>query len=120
MDRPARFPFTFRIPSWCDSVEMSINGVRAEAVPDQKGFTTLERRFKDGDVLTLVFDMPVEVKPWPEGTVCGSEDHIGSYVMRGPVLYVYENMHGKVPGNPDFRCWSIRPVGKWNFAYTGL
>lgn len=25
-------------------------------------------------------------------------------------------MHGKVPGNPDFKCWSIEPAGEWNYA----
>ena len=51
------------------------------------------------------------------------------YVQRGPLLYsfaipqtktedkkVYANMHGKVPGNPDFKCWSIEPAGEWNYA----
>lgn len=129
MDKPARFPFTFRIPGWCGTVRMEINGKRQDVVTDEKGFATLDRRFSDGDVLKLDFDMPVEIKSWPEGTALGSEEYIGSYVQRGPVLYsyaipaehtvddnVYDNMHGKVPENPDFKCWSIRPAGAWNFA----
>ena len=51
------------------------------------------------------------------------------YVQRGPLLYsyaiaqdktedtkVYENMNGKVPGDPSFKCWSIEPAGDWNYA----
>mgnify|MGYP003461121183 FL=1 len=80
-------------------------------------------------MLTLVLDMPVEVKGWPEGEDPHSDEYVGSYIQRGPVLYsyaipaewseddkVYANMHGKVPGNPDFKCWSIRPSGAWNYA----
>ena len=51
------------------------------------------------------------------------------YVQRGPLLYsyaipqsktedtkVYSYMHGKVPGDPSFKCWNIEPVGDWNYA----
>lgn len=30
---------------------------------------------------------------------------------------VYENMHGKEPENPDFKCWNITPTGDFNYAY---
>lgn len=53
----------------------------------------------------------------------------GLFITRGPLLYsfsvphskeedtnVYANMNGKVPGNPDFKCWSMIPTGKWNYA----
>ena len=51
------------------------------------------------------------------------------YVQRGLILYsyaipqnktedtkVYANMHGKVPGDPSFKCWSFEPSGNWNYA----
>lgn len=51
------------------------------------------------------------------------------YVQRGPLLYsypipqnktedtkVYDYMHGKVPGDPSFKCWNIEPAGDWNYA----
>lgn len=129
MDKSARFPFTFRVPSWCGDAEIRINGSGYDVIPDENGFSTVERRYRDGDVLTLVLDMPVEVKGWPEGADPHSDEYVGSYIQRGPVLYsyaipaewseddkVYANMHGKVPGNPDFKCWSIRPSGAWNYA----
>lgn len=129
MDKSARFPFTFRVPSWCGDAEIRINGSGYDVIPDENGFSTVERRYRDGDVLTLVLDMPVEVKGWPEGADPHSDEYVGSYIQRGPVLYsyaipaewsedykVYANMHGKVPENPDFKCWSIRPAGAWNYS----
>ena len=51
------------------------------------------------------------------------------YVQRGPLLYsyaipqnktedtkVYANMHGRVPGDPSFKCWSFEPADNWNYA----
>ena len=51
------------------------------------------------------------------------------YVQRGPLLYsyaipqiktedtkVYDYMHGKMPGDPSFKCWNIEPAGSWNYA----
>ena len=59
-----------------------------------------------------------------------NSDEIQSvYVQRGPLLYsyaipqtktedtkVYSYMHGKVPGDPSFKCWDIEPSGDWNYA----
>lgn len=129
MEKPARFPFTLRVPEWCSYAEVRINGAGYDMIPDEDGFYTLERRYRDGDVITVVFDMPVEVKGWPEGAEPHSDGYVGSYVQRGPVLYsyaipakweedetVYENMHGKVSENPDFKCWNITPEGPWNYS----
>lgn len=129
MDKSARFPLTFRVPGWCKDAEIQVNGSGYDLVLDDDGFYTLERRYRDGDVITLLFDMPVEVKGWPEGADPHSDEYVGSYVQRGPVLYsyaipsdweedvnVYENMHGKVSLNPDFKCWSITPAGEWNWS----
>ena len=57
------------------------------------------------------------------------EDVQSVYVQRGPLVYSYAipqvktedtaeygYMHGKVPGDPSFKCWSIEPAGDWNYA----
>ena len=64
-----------------------------------------------------------------ENNAVDTDDTQAVYVQRGPLLYsfaipqtktednkVYANMHGKVPGNPDFKCWSFEPAGDWNYA----
>lgn len=53
----------------------------------------------------------------------------GAYVEKGALLYAFPvqqkavedtlthaNMNGKVPLNPDFKCWNITPAGEWNYA----
>lgn len=64
-----------------------------------------------------------------ENNAAGTDDTQAVYVQRGPLLYSfaipqtqtedlvnYENMHGKVPGDASFKCWSFEPAGDWNYA----
>jgi len=37
-DRDATFPISLRIPGWCKTPELSVNGAAVEAVPDAQGF----------------------------------------------------------------------------------
>lgn len=113
------FDFSFRIPGWCKNASVMINGKDSGEKLTAGTFHKLHRKFKNGDVITLRLPMEAEMKNFREGI----------YVDRGPLLYafavpqnkvedtaVYANMNGKVPGNPDFKCWSITPSGDWNYA----
>ncbi len=98
--------FTYRIPGWCTK--------------EEAGFKTVSKEWTSGEVFSI--SLPMEVK------VCENPVY-GMYVERGPILYaypipaeveedtkVYENLAGKVSGNPDFKSWSMTPAGKWNYA----
>ena len=98
--------FTYRIPGWCTK--------------EETGFKTVSKEWKSGEVFSI--SLPMEVK------VCENPVY-GMYVERGPILYsypipadveedtrVYENLAGKVSGNPDFKSWNMTPAGKWNYA----
>jgi DUF1680 family protein len=37
------FPLSFRIPGWCNSPELKVNGTVFKAVPDARGFVRVER-----------------------------------------------------------------------------
>jgi len=57
----ATFPLEFRIPEWCTDARISVNGSAADATPDSRGFTRVERNWKDGDVVELEFPMSPKV-----------------------------------------------------------
>ena len=112
--------FCLRIPEWSADSQIRVNGklMDMEMVPGT--FVKIERAFSDGDHITLSLDMS------PRITDVRNQ---GLFITRGPLLYsfsvphskeedtkVYANMNGKVPGNPDFKCWSMIPTGKWNYA----
>ena len=114
-------PLTLRIPTWCHNATVSINGATAGVELQAGTFARLPEKVKKGDVITLTLPMTVEKK---------NIEGQGIYFQRGPLLFayaipqkmeedteVYENMHGKVPENPDFKCWNITPTGDFNYAY---
>ena len=56
-------PFTFRIPQWCNSAVVKINGKECVMPEIRKGFATIRRIWNDGDTLTLELPMtPVQKK----------------------------------------------------------
>lgn len=122
--RAARFPFTFRIPSWSRGCKVTLNGKLVKTDAKAGEFSTLERRWKDGDVLEIQLNPEIEVRE--------SADSAGVYVTRGALLYamsvpetwsedtrVHPGLNGKHPDNPDFKCWNITPSGDFNYALCG-
>ena len=122
MPEGKRFPFVFRIPGWCKSHSLTVNG--EEALPQGESkegtFVTLERDWKDGDVVKLALTMTPKVAQAADGQ--------GKYVECGPLLMAYpvpatvtedtntySNMNGKVPGD-GYKCWSMTPKEPFGFA----
>lgn len=118
----ASIPLSLRIPTWCSSASVSINGTAADVKLEAGTFVRLPESVKSGDVIVLRLPMPIEKK-----TLRGQ----GIYFQRGPLLFAYAipqqmtedtkeyaNMHGKKPENSDFKCWNITPVGDFNYAFS--
>ena len=118
----ASLPLTLRIPTWCASASVNINGKAANLLLPSGSFVKLPDAVKAGDKITLKLPMTVEKKE-----LKGQ----GVYFQRGPLLFSYAipqqktedteeyaNMHGKKSENPDFKCWNITPTGDFNFAFA--
>ena len=73
----ATIPLTLRIPSWCASASVAMNGIPANLVLPAGTFVKLPNEVKSGDVITLNLLMAVEKK-----TLEGQ----GIYFQRGPLL----------------------------------
>lgn len=119
-DKAVRMPFSFRIPDWCRKVDLFVNGRKCDLKTEAGSFASLNRRFCDGDVIELLFDMPVRITH-PAGQ--------GISFERGPLLFaysiptrreedtkVYPRMRGKRSENPDFKCWNMTPAGRFNYG----
>ncbi len=79
--RPAEFPLKLRIPRWCPSATVSVNGQPAGGPAKPGDWYSIKRVWKSGDVVTL--DMPMKPR-----LVRGRKLQAGKVaVMRGPLVF---------------------------------
>lgn len=81
--RPADFPLKLRIPRWCDSASVSVNGQPSGDSLKPGDWHSIKRQWKTGDVVTL--EMPMKPR-----LVRGRKLQSGKVaVMRGPVVFCF-------------------------------
>jgi len=143
--KPVRLDFRFRRPEWCERMKVFVNGTPLETVTAKGTFAAVKREFRGGDRVRLEMAMdPVLHEAPPIRFLSAKKDGIfatmegsstksqGVYFTRGPLLYAlpvegdwledaveHANMRGKKSGNPDFKCWNVRPKSAWNYAIAG-
>lgn len=82
----SEFTYAVRVPGWCKSWKLEVNGESADAVLE-KGYLHLKRSWKNGDEIRFTMDMPVELIAANPRV----REDIGKVaVMRGPVVYCLE------------------------------
>lgn len=85
-DRAAEFELALRIPAWCPSYTLDVNGVR-QAAPVENGYAIVRRAWTAGDRVVLDLAMPVErIAPHPSIR----EDAGRIALQRGPLIYCLE------------------------------
>jgi len=90
IEKSSRQPFEIglRIPGWADSAHISVNGELQEPSFNSGQYVTLQRKWKNGDVIALTLPMEVrliEANPLVEQT----RNQIA--VKRGPLVYCIES-----------------------------
>ena len=89
-NQPLGKEFRIRIPGWCKSYSLSING-QDIYVPVEKGYAVISN-WKSGDIISLNMDMPVE-KVAADPRV--KQDMGKRAVQRGPLVYCLEEIDNK-------------------------
>lgn len=85
-----------RIPSWCSSFSVSINGKRVAKPEVEKGYVILDQEWQKGSTIALNLDMPirrVEANP----NVMANVGRLA--LARGPLVYCLEGCDNTVPLN---------------------
>ena len=144
MEKPKSSAFTYRVPVWCKvGATVKVNG--ESLTPAKPGSSaTIDRLFKDGDIIELYFPMKPAFEILPS-RVAVDYDNLklgikrpakrfakssqGTVVTLGPLVFAYPipadkiednenhaNMNGKKSANPEFKCWNLRPKGPVNYA----
>jgi hypothetical protein len=111
-DQPVAFPFLLRIPVWCHTPQIKLNGIEVRT-HNRNGFAALRRIFRPGDVVTLRLPMNVKMTEWP---------HNGIGVERGPLVYAlpieakWSSIAEAAYSSEEFPTWQADPVGAWNYG----
>jgi DUF1680 family protein len=83
------FALNLRIPGWCKKSGIKVNGTTPELNHEPGHYASINRNWKEGDVVTLEMDMPVtlvQTNPMVEET----RNQVA--VKRGPVVYCLESV----------------------------
>ncbi len=107
-ERTANFPLSLRIPGWAKNARITVAGKRHTGL-DAGSFWRVERRWKKGDVVELVFPMDVRVSRWYHNSVA---------LERGPLVFSlkigedWRKLRDKAPAAD----WEVHPTTAWNYA----
>jgi hypothetical protein len=112
----SKFPFHLRVPAWCKSATVKING-QTWKQSEGNQIVKIEREWKAGDVVELTLPMHIYRNTWQENSVS---------VERGPLTYglkIGEEM--KLVKNPNppgsyggEEFYEVRPTTPWNYGLT--
>jgi beta-galactosidase GanA len=62
--RPVAFPLYLRIPGWCSSARVRVNGVDVDTRLAPDGYAKIEKTWVDGDEVELDLPMQIQVRTW--------------------------------------------------------
>jgi len=89
---PAELTLRLRIPGWCRSHQLAVNGEPVKA-RTQRGYACITRQWRAGDVVELDLAMPVEkMEAHPEVV----PDFGRVALQRGPIVYCLEDADHQV------------------------
>ena len=115
--RPVEFPLHLRVPGWCDSPHLEINGKSQALPPVENGFLVLDRTHRSGNVIEIDFPMKLRVGRSTDG---------GVFLERGPLVYSLQPEEVWSPiampefeiTSPDFPMWAAAAGSPWNFSLS--
>ncbi len=85
-EQPAAFRLRLRLPAWCHSPAVSLNG-EAVTLLVERGYAVLERNWRPGDTVTL--DLPLTVQHvYADPRVAADKGRVA--LRRGPLVYCLE------------------------------
>jgi DUF1680 family protein len=105
---PLKFPFQLRIPAWAEGATITING-QIQPAPTPGSFLKIERTWRSGDRVELVFPMTPRVSRWFHDSIA---------IERGPLVFSYGIGESwvKLRNRGMTADWQVFPTSSWNFA----
>jgi DUF1680 family protein len=89
LQQPQTFTLRLRVPGWCQSFRLAINGLEQNAQPEANGYLAIRREWNHGDTITYGMDMPIQTI-FANPAVRHLEGRVA--LQRGPVVYCLEGV----------------------------
>lgn len=113
--KPVEFPLSLRIPDWCKTPRLSLNGKAIELPRVSKGFAQIKRTFQSGDHITLTLPMRSALTYWPDD---------GMAIEHGPLVYAMAIEESWSPvvtplwSTAAYPEWDANPAAAWNYVFA--
>jgi hypothetical protein len=108
---PTQFPMYFRIPRWCGSPEIKVNGRMIATGKRASCFVIVDRVWKAGDEVKLRLPMEVSVHRW-------KANHNALSISRGPLSYslAISEQWRQFAGTERWPEYELLPKSPWNYG----
>ncbi len=124
--KPVSFPLAWRIPGWCKSARISVNGEFISVRPLPGGFIRIDRTWNDQDKIVLELPMDVSVHNWTANQDSVSVDY-GPLTFSLKIGERYDRVDSAKTAigdsswqkNADPSLWpsyEIHPTTAWNYG----
>ena len=108
-ESPIAFPFRLRIPGWARGAMIRFNGEKLKD-PDAGTFARIERTWRAGDRIEIVFPMHLRTSRWFNDSIS---------IERGPLVFSYgigEDWVKLRDNRLESSDWQVLPTTPWNYA----
>jgi hypothetical protein len=105
---PVTFPLQLRIPAWAEGTTIRVNG-QAASQPASNSFAHIERTWKAGDRVDIIFPMTPRISCWFNDSLA---------IERGPLVFSYGIGEDwvKLRDRGMTADWQVYPTNQWNYA----
>jgi len=109
--QPTRFPLYLRVPRWCRSPQVKVNGAVSLLQTEGPFYIAINRQWSDGDTVTLTLPMEITVRTW-------EKNHNAVSIDRGPFTYSLkiEQRWSRYGGSDAFPEYEVFPTTPWNYG----
>src|ERR1022692_4524155 len=88
-ERAAEFAINLRLPTWCNSPEIRVNGQPLKDIKLLRGYASIERKWNRDDTIELTMPMPVQ-RVYANPKVEADQGRVA--LQRGPLVYCVEGI----------------------------
>lgn len=108
LEKKIKFPLYLRVPKWCTSFNIKINGIE-QPFSSENGFAKILREWENNDQINL--ELPMEIQLIERNNCSRS-------IERGPLVYVLPlgEQWVRVQERERFHDWEVYPKRPWNYA----